>query len=401
MNREQEGGTNRGSDISILTEVPMLITPLYEDHASGTMKENQSTVRATSDNSIEDNRTHCANRRHYTSMLSSDARASAIERGILGLYRRYTLQSLQRRNWHADTCVDWKALGANHSDAVHTVVEGFFAVEQYTPDYVAPLIIRLRQSYGRSQWHIRWGAEEQRHADLWRNTVVALGRRDEAWIDKYTASLRQRDWRLPWESPLHMVFYQVIQERATQVSYLNLAQAVLGKLQRLETPFDATLGQVCHLIAADEAAHYHFFVEVARLLLYYEPQKAIPAFLEVLRRFSMPARDIIDDYDTFGKTLHESGIFGRTIYYREVVQTALDALTISSIREAEHALSRASDVTSTDQELSTLLDIVNLPVLEQNVRHLFLRNQNHLEKTGLAHLFASPWQPAWHIENPS
>src|SRR5215467_5692765 len=80
----------------------------------------------------------------YVSRLSSDERARAIERGILGLYRWYSEQSRQRRNWHADTCIDWAAVRTDHSDAVHAIIEGFFAVEQYTPDYVAPLLTLLR-----------------------------------------------------------------------------------------------------------------------------------------------------------------------------------------------------------------------------------------------------------------
>ena len=99
-------------------------------------------------------------------------------------------------------------------------VEGFFAVEQYTPDYVLPLLNLIRRSYGRSQWHIRWGAEEERHADLWRNTVLALRRRSEPWLDDYTAGLRSRVrgfalWRLGSEDrSLWNVWDQVNHARA-------------------------------------------------------------------------------------------------------------------------------------------------------------------------------------------
>src|SRR5438045_8926129 len=96
--------------------------------------------------------------RHARALLSREARARAIERGITGLYRWYSAHSQTRRNWHADTCIDWRRIRRDHHPDVATIVLGFYAVEQYTPDYVAPLLAVIRESYGRSQWHIKWGA---------------------------------------------------------------------------------------------------------------------------------------------------------------------------------------------------------------------------------------------------
>src|ERR1051325_9528264 len=104
----------------------------------------------------------CITRNGYTSCLSESDRSRAIETGIRDLYRRFTHHSQLSRNWHPDTCIDWKDVRRDHNDAVHTIVEGFFDVELYTPDYIAPLLLLIRRSYARSQWYIRWGAEEER-----------------------------------------------------------------------------------------------------------------------------------------------------------------------------------------------------------------------------------------------
>src|SRR5436190_22682440 len=103
--------------------------------------------------------TRCAARRELAAdrprygraLMSPEARARAIERGITGLYRWYVEGSQRRRNWHADTCIDWRTVRRDHSEAVATIIEGFFAVEQYTPDYVISLLRLIRESYGRSQ----------------------------------------------------------------------------------------------------------------------------------------------------------------------------------------------------------------------------------------------------------
>jgi acyl-[acyl-carrier protein] desaturase len=335
--------------------------------------------------------------RHARALLSADARAQAIERGLIGLYRWYSEHSQRRRNWHADTCIDWRTVRRDHSDAIATIIEGFFAVEQYTPDYVAPLLRLIRGSYGRSQWHIRWGAEEGRHADLWRNAVVALGRRDQRWIEEYASELRKNEWALPWDSPRHIVFYQVIQERATQVSYLNLGLALEGKSSRLRTPQDAALASASRLIAVDEAAHYAFFGEVARLLLYYEPEASLEALVDVLRHFTMPARDIIPNYDTFGSALHDAGIFGRAIHYRDVIGVVLDTLSAPAIRELEAGVRNAREIPWTDgsRRTAAFLDTLNQPVIERKVSQLFRRNQSHLVSSGLDRLFDAQWQRAW------
>jgi acyl-[acyl-carrier-protein] desaturase len=333
------------------------------------------------------------------SLMSAEARARAIERGVLALYRWYTAHSQAHRNWHPDTCIDWRQIRRDHSTAVHTVVEGFFAVEQYTPDYVSPLIKILRRSYGRSQWHLRWGAEEERHADLWRNAVLALGQRNERWINDYTDILRTKEWCLPWESPLHMVFYQLIQERATQVSYLNLGLGASGRLPRLPTPRDDKLADICHIIAADEAAHYHFFCEIARLVLYYDAERALDAFVEVLRLFTMPGRDIIPDYDHFGEVLQAAGLFGKKIHYRDVVQVVLDSLSLPAVRTLEAGVRRLREIPDMEhgRRTSALLDTLNVRALEAKVHLLFERYQTHLSRAGLDQCFESSWERAWHL----
>jgi acyl-[acyl-carrier-protein] desaturase len=338
--------------------------------------------------------------RHARALLSAAARARAIERGILGLYRWYTAHSQRCRNWHADTCVDWRTVRRDHCDAISTIVEGFFAVEQYTPDYVAPLLGLIRESYGRSQWHVRWGAEEVRHSDLWGNCVAAFGRRSPAWMENYAGELRKHEWRLPWDSARHIVFYQVIQERATQVSYLNLALAASGRLPRLQTPADDTLAAACRLIGADEAAHYSFFVEVARLLLYYEPEASVEALVDVLRHFAMPARDLIPGYDEFGRILHDTGVFGRVIHYRDVVRVVLDALSAPALRELEAGVRRSREIPATDgsRRTAALLDTLNHAELQTKVSRVFARNAAHLARVGLDHPAHTPFEAAWAFE---
>jgi RNA polymerase sigma factor (sigma-70 family) len=62
-------------------------------------------------------------------------------------------------------------------------------------------------------------------------------------IEDYTHDLRANAWRPPFDTPLHMLFYTVFQERATERIYLNLAKIARGenKAPRFADDKDAVL----------------------------------------------------------------------------------------------------------------------------------------------------------------
>jgi acyl-[acyl-carrier protein] desaturase len=184
-----------------------------------------------------------------------------IERGIVGLYRWYTERAQATRNWHPDRSFDWRCLHTDHSPEMRALVEGFFAIEQFVPDYTSKIVQIVRASHGRSGFQLRWGAEEQKHADLWRNVLLFTRARTPHWIQEYEATLRTNVWRLPWDDPLHMSWYVVVQERATQVTYQNTAAIARGEAPNpvFSADTDQVLARVAQTVAIDEAAHYNFF----------------------------------------------------------------------------------------------------------------------------------------------
>jgi len=58
-----------------------------------------------------------------------------MERAFVGLFRWYVDRSQTTRNWNPDRSFDWKNMRQDHSPEVMQILEGFFAVEQYIPDY--------------------------------------------------------------------------------------------------------------------------------------------------------------------------------------------------------------------------------------------------------------------------
>jgi acyl-[acyl-carrier-protein] desaturase len=280
--------------------------------------------------------------RRAPGFLSRAERDRHIARGMHALYRWNVDRSQARRNWNPDRSFDWRAFRKDHSPELLIVLQGFYAVEQYVPDYTAEIVRLVRRSYGRAHFTLRWGAEEEKHADLWRNTLLFSGQRDPAWLEQYGDDLRKAAWELPWDEPVRMLLYTVIQERATQLNYLNIARIARGESDRPQFAGDAdpVLLRAATTIAADEAAHYDFFLEGARLYLYYYPEETLRALVDVLRHFVMPAAGLVPDYEGFITALYAGGVFGRRQYGEEVVRPALAQLGVSTIRAVEAGIRR-------------------------------------------------------------
>ncbi len=112
---------------------------------------------------------------------SKRQRQQCVNRGIAALYRWYVARFQPARQWNADTDFRWKEICRDLPEDILAIVQGFYAVEQFIPDYAAELTGLLRMNCGRS-----------------------------------------RPWELPFDDPLEMLIYTVLQERPTQVNYARL-----------------------------------------------------------------------------------------------------------------------------------------------------------------------------------
>lgn len=331
-------------------------------------------------------------------LLSRQEKDRLIERGLIGLYRWYLARSQATRNWNPDKDFNWRAFRSDHSPRLNTIIEGFFAVEQYVPDYVSSLLNKIRESYGRSHFHIRWGAEEERHSDTWLNALLFSRFRTPTWIEEYKQALRSGEWKLPWDDALHMVFYPVIQERATQLSYIKMAVIARGESNNPDFAGDPdpVLAEIAHTIAIDEAAHYNFFLECARLLLYYYPAQALEAFLDVIKHFAMPAADLIPNYQQFFEEVARAGIYGPREYARDVLQSALDNLNISGRRALEAGVRRFRQTPDEDGNMrdTAIFETLDYRSMETTVRRLFERIEKYEREIGLADIDPTRFAPS-------
>lgn len=319
-------------------------------------------------------------------LLSKAEKDRLIERSFLGLYRWYVTRSQATRNWNPHLDFDWRKLRTDHSEKLNTILEGFFAVEQYVPDYVFTLLRVIRRSHGRSHFHIRWGSEEEKHADLWENALTFSRFRTPKWIEEYKHTLREKAWELPWDSALHMIFYTVIQERATQVNYLNTGLIAQGKSDNPDFAIDSdpVLAQASQIIAIDEAAHYNFFLEGARLFLYYYPARSLEALQDVIQYFAMPAGDLIPNYDRFAEVVAHAGIYGPREHLKDVIDVALKNMGVKGRAALRRGINRIRKVPTMEGGMreTAIFDLLDVDGVEKKVQKLFGRIQDYEKQVG-------------------
>lgn len=333
-------------------------------------------------------------------LLSRSYKDRLIERGFLGLYRWYTSRSQETRNWHPDTSFDWRKLRHDFSEPLIKILQGFFAVEQYAPDFTSRILNMVRRSHGRSHFQMRWGSEEEKHADTWENAVLFSRGRSPAWIEEYKYNLRSKEWREPWGDALHNLVYTVFQERATQLNYLNLTKIARGQSDKPQHQNDAdpVLAKVAQTIAVDEAAHYNFFLEGVRLFLYYYPQKTLEAIRDVLEHFAMPAHELVPDWEEFFETVYKAGIYGPREYARDVVQVVFRNLGIESRKALEAGIQKTRLVPTEDGEdmqQTALWDSFDYGLVEGDVMRLHDKIVDYEKKIGFDQL-----DPTLFVPNP-
>lgn len=269
-----------------------------------------------------------------TALLTPAARTKAIEDAFFEQYVAYFRKAEDTRRWRLHHDIPWGDVNPDVSDDVATIVEGYYAVESYLPDYIHTMIEMIRRSRGRVWFQANWGYEESKHALAWETWLITSGKRTQAQMDEYTAYLSEKQWNLPYDTPRRMMAYQMVQERATYLNYHNLAARVE------EREHDPALATALRIVSKDEIAHHGFFYNGIRTYLKYEPVETLEDIAHVLKSFTMPARDFLWNWPEFEELVAQAGIYGPREHVKDVQNPILNALGYANRREVERAALR-------------------------------------------------------------
>lgn len=249
---------------------------------------------------------------------------SGLEKAFFDKYKEFFDHAEEKRRWNLQTDVPWaevKRDGAVGEDLV-SIVEAFWAVEMYIPDYAAKLTSMFRRHRGFGWFQLNWGYEESKHSRALEEWLLRSGHRNEKQVEEFADRVLSKEWNPPHDTPRRMFIYTTIQELATQVNYVGLAKIC-------KDAKDAALDKVLLLIGADEGNHHRFFADTVKIFLSDDRDGTLQDLAYVLQKFEMPAHHIIPNWERYGKIIEASGIYNGRVFVRRVLFPVLERLGVT------------------------------------------------------------------------
>ena len=247
-----------------------------------------------------------------------------LETAFFAKYKEFFDHAEEKRRWNLQIDIPWadvKRTDAVGEDLV-SIIESFWAVEMYIPDYAAKLTRMFRRNRGFAWFQLNWGYEESKHSRAIEEWLIRSGHRREKQVEEYAERLLQNEWNTPFDTPRRMFMYTMIQELATQVNYLGLQ-----KLCR--DARDPALDKALLLIAGDEGNHHRFFADMVKIFLTDDRTATLEDFAYVLSKFEMPAHHAIPNWERYGKLIEASGIYNGRVFVRRVLFPIMERLGIT------------------------------------------------------------------------
>lgn len=241
------------------------------------------------------------------------------------VYREYMTffeKAERTRRWNVFTDLPWDKVDSCPRDPdLALCAETFCGVEMYLPDYVSRGMEAVRDTFGQAWFHANWAYEESKHALALREYLVRTGQRSEDQFREFEKTILARRWKAPFEGNRLMTIYGAIQEMTTFVIY--------NKQEKLARERgDQLLASIYAFIMRDEIAHCRFYEKITALMLEDDPEGVKADLAHVFRNFTMPAYDLVPDYESRVTVMRTAGI-DRGVFIKEVWLTCLKRLGLT------------------------------------------------------------------------
>jgi len=241
------------------------------------------------------------------------------------VYREYMTffeKSERTRRWNVFNDIPWDKIEECPRDPdLALCAETFCGVEMYLPDYVAQGMNTVRETFGQAWFQANWAYEESKHSLSLREYLTRTGQRTSEQMVEFEQTILGRRWQKPFETSRQMTLYGAIQEMTTFVIYHKQEKMAREK-------GDELLASIYSLIGRDEIAHCRFYEKVASLLLEEDPEGTKADLAHVFRNFTMPAYELVPDYDSRVRVMRTAGI-DRNVFIKEVWLTCLKRLGLT------------------------------------------------------------------------
>ena len=241
------------------------------------------------------------------------------------------------RRWNLQRDIDWRQIQAQTLDANLTgLVESFFAVESFLPDFAEAGLGFYRRLLGLAHNHINWSYEELKHGRLLELVLIRSGARSEEQVAEFRRGLFRKVWRPPFDQARQMLVYAAYQERATNRNYIQLREVALK--QGAE---GAAVG--LNYLARDEAFHHAYFRDVVKLYLEYDEVGTARDLVFVANNFRMPAQHLLPEPRERIKALARNRIVNKRRIMDESILPTIKALGFRDYEELASVAGLAVD----------------------------------------------------------
>ncbi|MCA1690739.1 MAG: acyl-ACP desaturase [Actinobacteria bacterium] len=202
------------------------------------------------------------------------------------------------RAWNPFTSIEWGALDADRlTDGQRSAIQFVTLIEDHLPGYFAaynrrfpvdgsvdlPTFVNNREFY---RFIVRWAQEEDWHAFVLFRYQVQAGIASAEDLRSQLAIAGRVPFDVPYEEPVQVFIYTLIQEKVTQLYYQQLSQ-------RVQEP---TLRGLLRLLARDEGRHFVFFSQLLQTYIGTFGGELLPAIKDVIQTFKMPLSNTLDRY---------------------------------------------------------------------------------------------------------
>lgn len=194
------------------------------------------------------------------------------------------------------------------------VLETFYLVERYLPDFGRVALSVLRNYKGLTEAYYQWIHEEDYHSLMDRAILLATGSRTRKDLDDLDDLLLNKEWIAPFITVRRMMAYAFLQERMTRDAYEVLAR----NLEVAGAPYSA---EGLRWISNDEGFHGAWFksgglLEFAKL----DREGTEQDVYFVASHFRMPLDFIAPDLKQRARNLKRGLGIQRSTYARKLYQ---------------------------------------------------------------------------------
>lgn len=284
------------------------------------------------------------------------ARQDAIDKESRQSFEHYFHRAMKVRNWVPNELpiAEMRQMGHKLSVDTATIIQAYLGVEEYVGDYVQEGLELVQNNRVRRNLQLAWGMEELKHGWAWELVLLHSEQRNEEQLHEYIEQVLSHRWSIRdnhpgLETPLGVLCYAMVQERATYFNYDEMRKRIR---QEYELPERATSEErkrgyqfgaagAFQIVARDEIAHHGIFLDIVRINLKYQPEATLETLLKVFRGFTMPALDFIPNSKQLEEAMRRTLLHTPRKQVKEVNNPILDALGLENKRAIERGVQEA------------------------------------------------------------